>query len=248
MRSASVFLLAIKFFLLNFGALMQFLLLPLIFTLALFAALIAAAYKLIEHLPAILGISSEGFLAQGMVMGSQVLGTLLTIFFAYLFFVPIWQLLISLWLEDLSYKVCRLYALQNNIVLKRINHRFFISLWVSVKISLAIFIRQIAIRIFLLMLIFLNPAFGIFGFAVEFIANYFYASYEYFYPPIVNFKAAPKNFAHLKEIIKSGQVPFSGFRFWAALCLSIPLVNIFAAFLNIIAAAILFCTTPNRHV
>jgi uncharacterized protein involved in cysteine biosynthesis len=240
MTNTQVFSESVKFLSTNFRQILPYLLLPLAGTIALFIALVFASYFLVSWLHSLLKLES-GFLSKAAAISMYLLGGVLVVIILYLFFIPIWQLLIMPLMEGFMIKVCKIYSAKNNIILNTNNGACLSTFIASTKISLSIFLRQIMFRLTLTILIFFIPLLGICTPFVDFISNFLYGYYEYFNSLFATFYHPQVNFRNLNNTLAIHRIPPTGFKIYSALMLSIPVFNIFGIFINAVATTILFC-------
>lgn len=240
MTNTQVFSESLKFIATNFRQIVPYLLLPLVGTITLFIALGFASYFLVSWLHSLLKLES-GFLSQAAAISMYLLGGVLVFIILYLFFIPIWQLLIMPLMEGFIIKTCKIYSNKNNIILNTNTTTSLSNFITSTKISFSIFLRQIVFRLILTISIFFIPLLGICTPFVDFIANFLYGYHEYFNSLFFTFYQPQVNFRALNNTLAIHRIPPTGFKIYSALMLSIPVFNIFGVFINAVATTILFC-------
>jgi uncharacterized protein involved in cysteine biosynthesis len=233
---------ALQFMGSHFGALLPFLLVPLLGAMAVTGGLLGSSLWALEALADWLGRGQEGWWIPLMVWTLRFLGVLLGVFLTYLFFGPLTRLILGPFLGVFAEKV---YALRRGIPLDEtplFSGQFIANMVGGLILSVRLVLAQLPLTLIGAILALVIPGGALLSWAIDFFTNTRFVPLDNFSLLFFAGKNRVRSIGELKARI--AQIPASvasvgSYRFWGALWVSIPFINIGGMLINACAAALM---------
>jgi uncharacterized protein involved in cysteine biosynthesis len=233
---------ALRFFGQHFFALLPFFLLPLLGAFAITGGLLGGSFWALDWVAEFVAGGREGWWVPLVVWTLRVLGLLLGIFLAYLFFGPLTRLVLGPFLGLFAERV---YAIRRGIPLDEtpmFSGQFIANLMGGFILSIKLVFAQLPLTLLGVFLALLIPGGALISWVIDFFTNTRFVPLDNFSLLFFAGKDRVRSIGELKKRIQEIPMPagsLGSFRFWGAFWVSIPFVNIAGMLLNACAAALL---------